>query len=226
MKILVVEDDPGIGRFVKNGLVNEGYEVEWLRTGTPTISMLQNTSYGALVLDLMLPDKDGYDICREIRAAGMSIPICMLTARDTLSDKLEGFQAGTDDYLVKPFSIMELVARLRVMISRQRSSDSAPNLAISDLKIDTLAREIKVNGEVIDLTRREFEVLSCLAEHAGNVVSRDKLIDAAWGNDAEITPNSVDVYIGYIRRKLRAANSSLEIQTIRGIGFKMIRKAE
>jgi len=221
MKILIIEDDAGIGRFLKNGLTAEGFEVNWLRTGTPAIEQVENESYAAMILDLMLPDMDGYDICREIRARNITIPICMLTARDALSDKLEGFQAGADDYLVKPFSIHELIARIKVMTKAKKNSHAHGVIEIDGLNIDRLAREISVNGTILDLTQREFDVALCLAKNAGHVVSRDQLIETAWGMDSEITANTVDVYVGYLRRKLEVLQNSPKISTIRGIGFKM-----
>jgi len=145
----------------------------------------------------------------------------MLTARDALSDKLEGFQAGADDYLVKPFSIHELIARIKVMTKPKKNSHAHDLIEIDGLSIDRPAREICVNGTLLDLTQREFDVALCLAENAGHVVSRDQLIETAWGMDSEITANTVDVYVGYLRRKLEILPNSPKISTIRGIGFKM-----
>lgn len=221
MKILLIEDDAGIGRFVCNGLRSSGFEVDWIRGVTPAIQQVRTTSYAAIVLDLMLPDGDGFAFCREMRALGLSIPVCMLTARDSLDDKLEGFGAGADDYLTKPFFIDELIARLKAMVRRDAGAMSGRNIVVGALVVDTVAREAVMGGVALDLTRREFDVLAYLAQNAGQAISRERLLVAAWGAEADVTPNAADVYIGYLRRKMKSAGDVPTIATVRGIGFKL-----
>lgn len=219
-RILLVEDDAGIARVVRRGLANHGLQVDWLRGAGGAVERLAGGSYAALVLDLMLPDGDGYRVCRELRQREVAIPVCMLTARDALDDKLEGFDAGADDYLTKPFAIDELAARLRVLIRRGARALPA-RIEVGDLLIDRPAREARVGGAELLLTPREFDILAFLALRAGQSVARESLLDAVWQADRAVTPNSVDVYIGYLRKKLAAAESTLRIEAVRGIGFKL-----
>lgn len=221
MKILLIEDDAGIGRFVCNGLRSSGIEVDWIRGVTPAIQQVRTGGYAAVVLDLMLPDGDGFSLCREMRAIGLSIPVCMLTARDGLDDKLEGFGAGADDYLTKPFFIDELIARLKAMIRRDHNAVASSRIVVGSLVVDPVAREAVMAGNALDLTRREFDVLAYLAQNAGQAISRERLLVAAWGAGADVTPNTADVYIGYLRRKMKAASDVPTIATVRGIGFKL-----
>ncbi|MEQ8824423.1 MAG: response regulator transcription factor [Filomicrobium sp.] len=220
MKILIVEDDTGIGRFLRNGLLANGFDVDWVQSGAQLVKRVSSGNYAAVVLDLMLPDADGFSLCQELRSAGITTPICMLTARDSLEDKLEGFRSGADDYLTKPFAVDELVARLRAIARRDSALGAASVLRHGDVVIDLLAHEARVGDDVIDLTPREFSVLLFLARHAGQAVSRERILQAAWGMDAEVTPNTVDVYVGYLRRKLKAKGVDAAITTVRGIGFK------
>ncbi len=221
MKILVVEDDAGIGRLITNGLYAEGYEVEWLREGGQVIGCLQDGMYDAMILDLMLPDIDGYDICKEARAMRIKTPICMLTARDELEDKLEGFQSGADDYLTKPFAFEELLARLKVMTSRHTTQSGQNMIEIGGLQIDLDGRTVRMAGESLTLTRREFDILLFLARNVGHAVTREQILQGAWDLRAEVTLNNVDVYIGYLRRKLAKAGRKPSIQTVYGVGFRL-----
>jgi DNA-binding response OmpR family regulator len=175
--------------------------------------------YDALVLDLMLPDVDGFGLCRQLRRCGVETPVCMLTARDELEDKLEGFDAGADDYLTKPFAVDELAARLRVLMRRAPRTPQRQNHG--DLLLDTERREASVAGQELLLTPREFDILACLLASAERPVSREQLIERVWQMDRNVTLNSVDVYVGYLRKKLAAARSALRIEAVRGIGFKL-----
>lgn len=221
MKVLVVEDDAGVGRIISNGLKANGVDVDWLRGGEQLFRQLSIADYDAIVLDLMLPDSDGLSLCRKLRHNGLTTPILILTARDTLEDKLEGFNAGADDYLGKPFAVDELLARLKAIVRRVAPVNSNARIKIGSLAIDLLSRDATVAGAHVDLTRREFDVLVVLAQNAGQVVTRERLLQTAWGADADVTPNTVDVYVGYLRRKMRAAGSAPAIVTMRGIGFKL-----
>lgn len=221
MKILLVEDDTGIGRVVCNGLRANAFDVEWLREGNTAIAELGSNRYCAAILDLMLPDSDGYDLCRKLRERGLGTPVIMLTARDSLEDRLEGFRAGADDYLTKPFSIDELIARIRALLKRSAKPVHETRITYGGLEIDLLAHQVRNGHVTLDLTQREFDVLVCLARHAGHVVSRDRLLQTAWGHDADVTTNAIDVYVSYLRRKLRAAGGKPTISTVRGVGFRL-----
>lgn len=221
MKILLVEDDTGIGRVVCNGLRAHAFDVEWLRDGNTAIAELSSNGYCAAILDLMLPDSDGYDLCRKLRERGFETPVIMLTARDSLEDRLEGFRAGADDYLTKPFSIDELIARIRALLKRSAKLEHETRISYRGLEIDLLAHQACNGREILDLTQREFDVLACLARNAGHVVSRDRLLQIAWGDNADVTANTVDVYVGYLRRKLTETGDTPSISTVRGVGFKL-----
>ncbi len=220
--VLLVEDDAGIGRVVRNGLRNHGIAVDWLREAAGIMEMLEARHYNALVLDLMLPDGDGFEICKALRRRDIAIPICMLTARDALDDKLEGFAVGADDYLTKPFAIDELAARLQVLFRRHPAGGAVKHWDIGDLQIDTRSREARVDGKVITLTRREFDVLAYFAAHAGEAISRERLLDSVWHAEGNVASNTVDVYIGYLRKKLAAVSASADIQSVRGVGYKLV----
>lgn len=219
--VLLVEDDPGIGRFVTRGLAAEGFSVQWLRGIGGVPRQLAGADYTVLILDLMLPDGDGCSLARYLRDAGQMIPILMLTARDSLDEKLDGFRNGADDYLSKPFAFDELLARVKVLARRGSAGPERSHRVVADLAIDVRAREVTCAGRVINLTRREFELLLYLARHAGEVVSRERILYGAWGNNADLTTNTVDVYLGYLRRKLKAHGSETEIVTVRGQGCRI-----
>lgn len=218
MNILLVEDDPGIGRFIHRGLMAEGHAVEWQTSGRRARPRLSSGLFHVAILDLGLPDMDGADLCREVRQDGIDLPICMLTARASLDEKLEGFRCGADDYLTKPFSFEELLARLAVMVRRSDARD-ADRLSLGSLAIDVRARTARIDGQPLDCSRREYDLLLCLARQAGQVISRSQILDAAWGADADVTENAVDVYVGYLRRRLAAHDGAPELVTVRGVGF-------
>jgi DNA-binding response OmpR family regulator len=214
MNILLVEDDPGIGRFVSRGLFAEGFTVEWLQAGRDAQARLRTSAFAAAIVDLGLPDIDGTDLCVALRRAGLDTPILMLTARDSLEDKLEGFRSGADDYLCKPFAFEELLARLRVIVRRGGSGE---NLVVGGLAIDPRARAVSFAGAPVVLSPREYDVLLCLARASPEPVGRQAILDQVWGSAADITENTVDVYIGYLRRRL----ARLKIETVRGFGFRL-----
>lgn len=218
VRILLVEDDAGIARFIHRGLEANGYSVEWQTLGRHARQRLASGVFEAAILDLGLPDADGRDLCREARAQGIDLPICMLTARAALEDKLEGFRCGADDYLSKPFAMDELLARLSVMV-RRGSGRPKQRLVVGELAFDPAARRAAVKGEPLDLSRREFDLLACLVRRAGEVVTRSNLLDEVWGDRSEVTENTVDVYIGYLRRHLAQCTEPPRIETVRGIGF-------
>lgn len=220
MKLLLVEDDLGIGRMLHRGLAAEGYAVEWQRAGEPALTALATGGFAAAILDLGLPDIDGTEVCRRARDAGVATPICMLTARTTLDEKLAGFASGADDYLCKPFAFEELLARLTVMV-RRGSAPRDERLALGALTLDPVSRTVAIDEAPLVLSPREFAVLRCLVEHAGLAVSRDLILDTVWGADAAVTENTVDVYIGYLRRRLVDYPAAPALLTVRGVGFAM-----
>lgn len=219
--VLLVEDDPGIGRFVARGLAAEGFSVQWLRGIGGVPRQLTGADYAVLILDLTLPDGDGRSLARQLRESGEMIPILMLTARDSLDEKLDGFRNGADDYLTKPFAFDELLACVKVLARRGSAGPERHHLSVADLVIDVRAREVSCAGQLISLTRREFDLLLYLARHAGQVVSRERLLAGARGDNGELGINTVDVYLGYLRRKLKAHGSETGITTVRGIGCRI-----
>jgi DNA-binding response OmpR family regulator len=218
-KIMLVEDDFGIGRFLSRGLAAEGFAVTWVRNGAQTEQPLRSERFEAILLDLGLPDIDGCQLCRNLRYDGIDAPIVMLTARDHLEQKLAGFDAGADDYLSKPFAFEELLARLRAVIGRTSGNGT---VQIGRLRLDLRARTASVGGKLLSLPSREFDVLASLARTPGEVVPRNAIIDLAWGVDALVYENTVDVYIGYLRRRLARFTAAVHIETVRGAGFRLI----
>lgn len=220
--VLLIEDDPGIARFMTRGLGAEGWKVDWqptLRTARGALEASRD--YAAAILDLGLPDGDGLDLCRDLRQAGADLPVLMLTARGTLDDRLDGFRAGADDYLPKPFAFEELVARLRVLIARGEALRHR-TLRCGSLALDLAARTATIEGAVLAVSAREFAVLACLAARDGDLVERAVLLDEAWGLQAEVSANSIDVYIGYLRRTLARHPAAPTIETVRGRGFRLL----
>ncbi len=220
MKILLVEDDPGIGRVVSRGLAAEGYDVDWRQTAAEAAAALKERAFATIVLDLGLPDRDGLDLCRDFRAAGVETPVLMLTARETLADTLDGFRSGADDYLAKPFAFEELLARLNVL-ARRGGALQEQRLSVGSLRLDLRARTAECSGVDLALTAREFELLAALARRLGETISRQALLDEAWGNETQLTENTVDVYVGYLRRHLADRAGAPRIETVRGVGFRL-----
>ena len=217
MRVLLVEDDAGIGRFVARGLAAEGHTVEWVRTGAAAQAQAGAALFDAMVLDLGLPDMDGGALCRALRTDGSDLPVLMLTARASLEEKLEGFGAGADDYLPKPFAFAELLARLEAIGRRPRPSRD--RVVVGTLAIDRVRRRATVGEEALEMSGRAFDLLAVLAERPAAIVARDTLINQVWGDDAEVTANLLDVYVGYVRRSLRGVEGAPEIITVRGEGY-------
>lgn len=218
-ELLLVEDDVGIGRMLQRGLTQEGFAVDWVRDLRSATERIKAGNPSVIVLDRMLPDGDGADLCSALRKSGAGIPVCMLTARDTLDDKLRGFDAGADEYLVKPFEFDELLARLQVML---RWAATAPEPE-PDLVAFEEERMLGWGAVSAKFTRREWPLLSVLLAREGEDLSRAALIRDAWHLEGEVTENSVDVYIGYLRRKITDTGLPLRIETVRGVGFRLER---
>ncbi len=217
-RILVVEDDGAVRRAVERALTFEGYTVTTARDGAEALAVVLNDQVDAIVLDVMMPIVDGLEACRRIRARGDTTPILILTARTEVTDRVAGLDAGADDYLVKPFALEELLARLRALL-RRSSGTVAEVLKVGDLVMDTGAREVRRGETPISLTKTEFDLLELLMSNAGIVIDRDTIYDRIWGYDFETSSNSLDVYIGYLRRKTEVGDAPRLIQTVRGVGY-------
>ncbi|MBT8213131.1 MAG: response regulator transcription factor [Acidimicrobiia bacterium] len=218
MKILVVDDDPGVRRSLERALIFEGYDVETAENGAEALDKVKDEPDG-LVLDVMMPEVDGLEVCRRLRAMGNDIPILVLTARHGVTDRVEGLDAGADDYVVKPFALEELLARLRALLRRTIPVDEAKRYAVGNLSLDTGSRIVARGEREIELTRTEFELLELLMRNPGQVMTRDVIYDRVWGYDWETSSNSLDVYIGYLRRKTEAEGETRIIHTVRGVGY-------
>ena len=218
--MLVVEDDPAISHFVVRGLREEQYRVDLAEDGLTAEQMAGDGCYDAIVLDILLPGQDGFSLCRRLRSDGVDTPVLMLTARDAVPDRVHGLDVGADDYLVKPFAFDELLARLRALMRRGRTSQLDASLVYGPLVMDTATRIVNAAGQRVDLSATEYRLLEYLLKHAEAIVSRDQLAEHVWGSDYDPFSNVADVYVGYLRRKLRAAGIVQPlIHTIRGMGY-------
>jgi two-component system, OmpR family, response regulator len=214
MRLLLVEDDAKLAQAVCRGLRGEGYAVDHAADGDAALADANVWDYDAVILDLMLPRRDGFEVCRTLRERGNGVPILMLTARGAVDDRIRGLDAGADDYLAKPFDFGELLARVRALI-RRGPSERPPVLKVGDLVVDPARHAVTCAGVPVDLTAREFSVLEYLARHPGEVVTRARLLDHVWDANYDGSTNIVDVYVGYVRRKLGRPL----IRTVRGAGF-------
>ncbi len=220
MRLLLVEDDDDIALVVNEALAVDGHAVDRAATGLDGLWMAREGDYGLIVLDILLPGMNGYEVCRTLRTEGVWTPILMLTAKDGEYDEADAFELGADDYLRKPFSHVVLVARLRSLVRRTRP-ERAPNLTVDDLIVDPTAMTCTRAGTSIDLTPREFSVLAALLRRAPDVVGKQDLLDAVWGMDFEGDPNIVEVYIGYLRRKIDRPFGTETVRTVRGVGYQV-----
>ena len=216
--VLVVEDDRAVREAVERALSFEGYDVLSARDGAEGLSVVLNDTPDVIVLDVAMPHIDGLEACRRIRARGISTPVLMLTARHEVTDRVAGLDAGADDYLVKPFALEELLARLRALL-RRSSVASGEVLRVGDLMIDVGARSVSRGDRTIDLTKTEFDLLELLVENASIVLTREQIYERIWGYDFGTTSNSLDVYVGYIRRKTETDGESRLIHTFRAVGY-------
>ena len=226
MRVLVVEDEQKVANALREGLEGERYEVVVERTGEDAFFRLTTEAFDLILLDLGLPGRDGLQILTTLRSKGVKTPVLVLTARDTLQDRVGGLDSGADDYLVKPFAFAELLARIRALMRRGRSAD-APRLAVGDLSMDLITRKVTRGGQQVELTVREFELLEYLMRYEGQVVSRETLARDVWKETARTTPldNVIDVHIARLRRKVDVDRSVKLIHTVRGVGF-MLREGE
>ncbi len=220
MRLLVVDDDRALRDVLRRSLELAGYEVRLTESGSGALSEVAAAVPDAVVLDIGLPDIDGLEVCRLLRREGNRVPVLMLTARDAVSDRIDGLDAGADDYLVKPFDIDELKARIRALLRRAGADgDGQGGLSFSELKLDSARHGVVVGEEFVELTRTEYQLLELLMLNPRRVLPHSTIYDRVWGYDFGPTSNALRVYIGYLRRKLEDAGATSEIHTVRGVGY-------
>ncbi|NUW36113.1 response regulator transcription factor [Nonomuraea sp. SMC257] len=220
-RLLVVDDEPALREALQSSLEFEGYRVGTANDGQAGLDALVREPYDAVLLDVMMPRLDGLTACRRLRAAGNHVPVLMLTARDAVGDRVSGLDAGADDYLVKPFELDELLARVRALLRRGALHAGTPEntLAYGDLRMDPTTREVTRGDRPLDLTRTEYLLMELFLAHPRQVLTREQILGEVWGFDFEPTSNSLDVYIMYLRRKTEAGGEPRVIHTVRGVGY-------
>ena len=218
MRILLVEDDADVARFIGKGLVEQSYAVDHAEGGEQALYMSGINTYDVIILDVMIPAPDGLEVCRNLRAAGSTVPILMLTARDTVEDKIAGLDAGADDYLAKPFEFGELLARLRALLRRGGATLSA-TIKVGGLELDTRSHKVTIDGRAVTLTTKEYGVLEFLARNSGRIVTREEISEHVWNQDFDPFSNLIEVYINRLRRHIEKVSGPKLIQTVRGAGY-------
>ena len=219
MQILVVDDEPAVRASLERALRLEGYDIALAADGTEALAALEKDETDAVVLDVMMPGVDGLEVCRTMRRSGDRTPVLMLTARDAVSDRVAGLDAGADDYVVKPFALDELLARLRALLRRSGVSAGGQALRFADLELDPVSHQVRRGDRVIDLTRTEFALLELFMLHPRQVLTRPVIFDRVWGYDFGPGSNSLEVYVSYLRRKTEAEGEPRLLHTVRGIGY-------
>lgn len=218
--LLVVDDDAALRDSLDTALGYEGYRITTARDGAAALDALSSTTFDLVVLDIGLPNVDGLSVCRTLRHGGDRTPVLLLTARGATNDRVDGLDAGADDYVVKPFALDELFARVRALLRRSAPIEGG-TVRVGDLVVDTVARRATVGGRPVDLTKTEFDLLAFLTEHRGKVLTRSEIYERIWGYDFDTGSRSLDVYVSYLRSKLEAGGEARLIQTVRGVGFVM-----
>lgn len=218
MRILLVEDEERIANFIRRGLLEEFYTVDVVCDGSLALEYVEAAPYDLIILDVRLPVLDGFSACAELRSRGDRTPVLMLTARDTVDDRVNGLNAGADDYLVKPFAFKELLARMRALLRRPPQLQDTM-LRLADLELDMLTHQAQRGGQLIPLSAREYQLLEFLMRHPGQVLTRAQITDQVWGSDLDTHSNVVDVYIRFLRRKLDEPFEPKLIHTVRGLGY-------
>jgi DNA-binding response OmpR family regulator len=222
MRVLIVEDQPNVSNYVKRALEEQGYAVDLARTGREALDWARVVEFDLIVLDIMLPEVDGISVCRGLRSQGNQAAILMLTARDTVDDRVTGLDAGADDYLVKPFELKELLARLRALARRRAGQGESRNLLqVADLTMDTRTRRVWRGNTLIDLTSKEYAVLACLMREPDRILTRTEIAESVWNYDVYNQSNVVDVYIRNLRRKIDDRFDLKLIHTVRGAGYRL-----
>jgi len=220
MRVLVVEDERRLAGIIKRGLIEEGYAVDTAFDGEDAQFMAETTSYDVIILDIMLPKKDGIAVCKGLRAKKINTPILMLTARDSVEDRVKGLDSGADDYLIKPFAFSELLARVRALLRRE-SLSKTPRIQVGDLLLDTLTGEAWRGDRKIDLTTKEYSILEYFMSHPNMVITRTMLEENGWDYEYDNMSNIIDVYIRRLRRKIDGDTDESLIQTVRGAGYRL-----
>jgi two-component system response regulator MprA len=220
MRVLVVEDEPSLARFLLAGLEQEGYSVAAAPTAAAALARVGAGPFDLILLDWMLPDQDGLSLCRALRSEGDRTAIVMLTARDAVTDRVMGLDSGADDYVTKPFEFEELLARIRSVL-RRTGAGRSPQLVVGDLLLDPAAHTVRRGGREIHLTAREFGLLECLMRHAGQTLTRRDLLRHVWGYDHDPQTNIVDVYVGYLRRKIERDAGPTLLHAVAGVGYRL-----
>jgi two-component system, OmpR family, response regulator len=220
MRLLVIEDSSKMANLLRRGLTEEGYAVDVAATGMDGIWLASEISFDAIILDVMLPDIDGFEVCHRLRRAERWAPLLMLTARDDIVDRVRGLDGGADDYLTKPFAFKELFARLRSLI-RRAPRGRPPVLEIGDLSLDPADHSVRRCGELVNLTRKEFALLHYFMNHPGEALSRSRLLEHVWDFAFDGDPNIVDVYVGYLRDKIDRPFRRASLETVRGVGYRL-----
>jgi DNA-binding response OmpR family regulator len=218
MRIMVVEDEPKMAGLIRRVLLAERHVVDVAPDGLSAIALTEGAAYDVIVLDRMLPDIDGLSVLRILRSKGVATPVLLLTARGSVEERIDGLDAGADDYLPKPFAFGELVARIRAL-GRRPTGPGEGRLAAGDLELDELRHAVNVGDRSVDLSAREFALLGYLIRHAGQVVTRHQILDAVWGSEPDVYSNVVDLYIHYLRRKLQDLDRAGRLRTVRGVGY-------
>lgn len=226
MRLLLVEDEPDAARILARGLREQAYAVDVAADGPTACYQATVADYDAIILDVMLPGKDGFEVCRQLREEGLAVPILMLTARDAIEDRVAGLDSGADDYLEKPFDFRELLARIRALLRRGARPPLPDRLAVGDLELDTRARRVFRAGREITLTAREYALLECLARRAGAVVGRAEISEHVWDERYDPLSNVIDVYVQRLRRKLDVRGRASVIRTRRGEGYQLVGDGE
>ena len=221
MRVLLVEDEPRIADFIRRGLSEQGYAVDLASDGEEALDWPAVADFDLLIVDVMLPIRDGFEVCRTLRQRGMRTPILMLTAKDAIEDRVWGLDSGADDYLVKPFAFAELLARLRALVRRQPAVHGT-RLQISELVLDTATREVRRGGEAIALTTKEYVILEYLMRHPNQVLTRTMIAEHVWNYDFDNASNVIDVHIRNLRRKIDDPFRTKLIQTVRGAGYRIV----
>ncbi len=221
MRILLAEDDKKLGNIIQYMLEQNKFSVEWIQNGSDIYEYARFSDYDILVLDWMMPGENGIDACRRLREAGYEKAILMLTARDTLDDRVTGLDAGADDYLVKPFEFPELIARIRALGRRSNQKIQQEVVDIGEFSLNRTTKVLKKNDQVIQLSPREFQIFDLLAQNLGVVVPRDIILDRIWGLERDITSNNIDSYMKILRKKLQEVDGNISIKTVRGIGYRL-----
>lgn len=221
MEVLVVEDDPRVARIVERALNEAGHHAETAPDGLDGLARAQTGAFDVIVLDVMLPEMDGLAVCRTMRQQGMRTPVILLTARDAVPDRVRGLDAGADDYLVKPFALEELLARVRALGRRNADGTAEGQIKVGDLILDLTTREAHRSAQTIPLTAKEFSLLRYLMRNAGRVLSKAQITDHVWGYDSEAASNVVEIYIHYLRDKVDRGFARPLIRTVRGVGYVM-----